>query len=192
MFTQLLIIFSEPGHRSSTNFNDLAYTDFTYQATMARSSAANICSRLSTCCGPGSSRCCGRDVSDGIFRAGPTESCSCLCSTPMSGRREYKVQIMHFLFAVCTPWDKFLCNLCAQWTAKCAYILLLVTASSAMGAIMLPAVQRQLQATFRDFRATCTDLNILGRNCLKMTGYMASYKAGSDSQVAGFDEAASS
>ena len=66
----------------------------------------------------------------------------------------------------------------AQWTAKCAYILLLVAASAAMGGMMVPAVQRQLQAAFRDFRATCTDLNILGRNCLKMTGYMASYKAG--------------
>ena len=69
-------------------------------------------------------------------------------------------------------------SLFAQWTAKCAYILLLVAASAAMGAMMVPAVQRQLQAAFRDFRATCTDLNILGRNCLKMTGYMASYKAG--------------
>ena len=29
----------------------------------------------------------------------------------------------------------------AQWTAKCVYILLLVTASSAMGAMMLPAFQ---------------------------------------------------
>ena len=48
---------------------------------------------------------------------------------------------------------------------------------------MLPTVQRQLQAAFRDFRATCTDLNILGRNCLKMTGYMASYKAGSYFQI---------
>ena len=53
-----------------------------------------------------------------------------------------------------------------------------MAASAAMGAMMVPAVQRQLQAAFRDFRATCTDLNILGRNCLKMTGYMASYKAG--------------
>ena len=56
---------------------------------------------------------------------------------------------------------------CAQWTAKCVYILLLVTASSAMGAMMLPTVQRQLQAAFRDFRATCTDLNILGRDLKK-------------------------
>ena len=37
-----------------------------------------------------------------------------------------------------------------QWTAKCVYILLLVTASFAMGAMMLPTVQRHLQATFRD------------------------------------------
>ena len=34
---------------------------------------------------------------------------------------------------------------------------------------------RSLQTVFRDFNATCIDLNI-GKNCMKLTGYMAVYK----------------
>lgn len=75
---------------------------------MARSVATNIRGRLSACCGPGSSHCsglacsCGRDVAAGVFRAGPTESCSCLCSTPMAGRRrrDYKGLIINILFSI--------------------------------------------------------------------------------------------
>ena len=58
---------------------------------------------------------------------------------------------------------------------KCVYTLIVVLASSLMGAMMVPVVQQHLHAIFRDFNATCTDLKI-GHNCLKLTGYMASFK----------------
>ena len=40
---------------------------------------------------------------------------------------------------------------------------------------MFSFLHRSLQTVFRDFNATCIDLNI-GANCMKLTGYMAVYK----------------
>ena len=78
------------------------------------------------------------------------------------------------------PFHRLCCQCCPpvreSKSTKCIYAFLLIVTTTLMGtAVMFPQIQRKLQAIFRDFNATCTDLKI-GDNCMKLTGYMAAYK----------------
>ena len=75
------------------------------------------------------------------------------------------------------------CRLCCQCcppakestSTKILYCLTLLIGAGLMAVMLIPEIQRNLQKIFRDFNATCIDLNI-GQNCMKLTGYMAAYK----------------
>lgn len=53
--------------------------------------------------------------------------------------------------------------------------MLLAGGTLLMAAMLTPDVQHNLQSAFKDFNATCIDLNI-SDNCMLLTGYMALYK----------------
>ncbi|XP_023331453.1 serine incorporator 5 [Eurytemora carolleeae] len=64
----------------------------------------------------------------------------------------------------------------AESTAtRLMYLLLLGVGSTGMALMLTQRMQHDLQAAFKDFNATCIDLDI-GDNCMKLTGYMALYK----------------
>jgi len=75
------------------------------------------------------------------------------------------------------------CRLCCSSIAPAAessttrllYLLLLGGGASLMAAMLTKEVQHNLQSAFKDFNATCIDLNI-SDNCMLLTGYMALYK----------------
>lgn len=75
---------------------------------------------------------------------------------------------------------RFCCPFCPPMkesrSTKWIYALTLFLSTCLMAATTFPIVQRFLQMAFRDFEATCTDLGIGYHDCMKLTGYMASYK----------------
>jgi len=60
-------------------------------------------------------------------------------------------------------------------STRLLYLFLLAAGSFLMAAMLTPDVQHNLQSAFKDFNATCIDLNI-SDNCMLLTGYMALYK----------------
>jgi len=55
------------------------------------------------------------------------------------------------------------------------YLGLMGAGTILMAAMLTPDIQHNLQSAFKDFNATCIDLNI-SDNCMLLTGYMALYK----------------
>ncbi|CAB4062433.1 TBC1D22 [Lepeophtheirus salmonis] len=59
---------------------------------------------------------------------------------------------------------------------KCYYFFLLILTSSLMGSMMFSNTQSKLMSIFRDFNATCIDLELNDDDCQELTGYSALYK----------------
>ena len=79
----------------------------------------------------------------------------------------------------CWETPRLCCQFCPpaneSSSTKVIYCLTLIMGLALMTSMLIPDIQNSLQTVFRDFNATCIDLSI-GKNCLKLTGYMAIYK----------------